>query len=354
MDSSGVVATSYAHYGDEDDDSKGRQIALSPQSNVNADIENDSISLVNDDASKQSKANKIQRRVLKIVQSLPVRIFTIMVLIADVVLVVIGLVTGNDDQVPYLATSIAFVSYFAVEVTLRIFGKGKWFFKKWYEVLDFIIIALSVCLTVVYVLLRGHSYVRLIVLARSIRFLLWFRFLCEHKYIMNASRHLVSQNKRRFVEDGFDLDLTYVTERVIAMSFPSTGKQGLYRNPIKEVVRLLDTRHRGRYKVYNLCSEKSYDSSYFHGQVERIKIDDHTVPPLLDIIRFCDDVKRWMEVDPNNVIAVHCKGGKGELMNYFHLMQEFVQRINQDGLHSYLYFKSQIMDRYTIVIYFRC
>jgi hypothetical protein len=59
-------------------------------------------------------------------------------------------------------------------------------------------------------------------------------------------------------------------------------------------------------------------------------------------------------VDPNNVIAVHCKGGKGELMNYFHLMQEFVQRINQDGLHSYLYFKSQIMDRYTIVIYFRC
>jgi PTEN phosphatase family protein len=98
---------------------------------------------------------------------------------------------------------------------------------------------------------------------------------------MNASRHLVSQNKRRFVEDGFDLDLTYVTERVIAMSFPSTGKQGLYRNPIKEVVRLLDTRHRGRYKVYNLCSEKSYDSSYFHGQVERIKIDDHTVPPLL-------------------------------------------------------------------------
>jgi hypothetical protein len=124
MDSSGVVATSYAHYGDEDDDSKGRQIALSPQSNVNADIENDSISLVNDDASKQSKANKIQRRVLKIVQSLPVRIFTIMVLIADVVLVVIGLVTGNDDQVPYLATSIAFVSYFAVEVTLRIFGKG--------------------------------------------------------------------------------------------------------------------------------------------------------------------------------------------------------------------------------------
>ena len=107
---------------------------------------------------------------------------------------------------------------------------------------------------------------------------------------------------------------------------------------MQEVARLLDTRHPRRYKVYNLCSEKSYDSSYFHGRVERIRIDDHTVPPLLystvvvlvvwvvsytigscrDIVRFCDDVKKWMEMDPNNVIAVHCKGGKGELEDCFH------------------------------------
>lgn len=49
----------------------------------------------------------------------------------------------------------------------------------------------------------------------------------------------------------------------------------------QEVARLLDMRHPGKYKVYNLCSEKSYDSSYFHGQVERIRIDDHTVLPLM-------------------------------------------------------------------------
>ena len=30
-----------------------------------------------------------------------------------------------------------------------------------------------------------------------------------------------------------------------------------------------------------------------------------------EAIRFAKDVRTWMEADPNNVIAVHCKGGKG-------------------------------------------
>ena len=33
----------------------------------------------------------------------------------------------------------------------------------------------------------------------------------------------------RYQLDGFDLDLTYVTNRVIATSFPSTGLWSLYR-----------------------------------------------------------------------------------------------------------------------------
>ena len=46
---------------------------------------------------------------------------------------------------------------------------------------------------------------------------------------------MVSQKKidppwfARYQQDGFDLDLTYVTNRVIATSFPSTGVWSLYR-----------------------------------------------------------------------------------------------------------------------------
>ncbi|CDR18867.1 unnamed protein product [Oncorhynchus mykiss] len=84
----------------------------------------------------------------------------------------------------------------------------------------------------------------------------------------------------RTSKDGFDLDLTYVTDRVIAMSFPSSGKQALYRNPIREVARFLDTKHEDHYRVYNLCSEKGYDPKFFHYRVERVFIDDHNVPSL--------------------------------------------------------------------------
>ena len=43
--------------------------------------------------------------------------------------------------------------------------------------------------------------------------------------LTNRVRKLVSLKKRRFVGDGVDLDLTYITPRVIAMGFPSEGAE---------------------------------------------------------------------------------------------------------------------------------
>lgn len=52
---------------------------------------------------------------------------------------------------------------------------------------------------------------------------------------MDFLRKIVSGPKNRFKEDGYNLDLTYVCPRLIAMSFPASGLETLYRNNIDNV-----------------------------------------------------------------------------------------------------------------------
>ncbi|CAI9104615.1 OLC1v1003321C2 [Oldenlandia corymbosa var. corymbosa] len=137
------------------------------------------------------------------------------------------------------------------------------------------------------------------------------------KAVQVKARHVVSQNKRRYQEGGFDLDMTYITENIIAMGFPagdiSSGffgyVEGFYRNHMEEVIKFFETYHKDKYKVYNLCSERLYDASLFEGKVASFPFDDHNCPPIQLITLFCQSAYSWLKEDIENVVVVHCKAG---------------------------------------------
>ncbi|KAJ4961894.1 hypothetical protein NE237_021804 [Protea cynaroides] len=124
-------------------------------------------------------------------------------------------------------------------------------------------------------------------------------------------RHLVSKKRRRMLVGGYDLDMSYITDRLLAMSFPAQRMRAMYRNPLWQVKDVLEMRHTGHYKIYNLCIEEHYDPSHFHGRVEVFPFDDNLVPPLQMIKLFCESMHAWLSVDPQNVAVIHCMAGKG-------------------------------------------
>ena len=109
------------------------------------------------------------------------------------------------------------------------------------------------------------------------------------------ARQMVSLEKKRYQKDGFDLDLTYITPRVIAMGWPTEeGKlEAAYRNPMPEVQRFFSVHHQGHYKIYNLCWERAYDlHRYFERVSARILFFDHNCPPLQLLVDFMRG--RWL------------------------------------------------------------
>ncbi|CAI0430283.1 unnamed protein product [Linum tenue] len=139
------------------------------------------------------------------------------------------------------------------------------------------------------------------------------------KAIQVKARHAVSQNKRRYQEGGFDLDMAYITENIIAMGFPagdlSSGLFGFFENSLIvclcKCIKYLLPLMQGKYKVYNLCAERLYDAARFEGKVACFPFDDHNCPPLQLIKLFCQSAYSWLKEDIENVVVVHCKAGMG-------------------------------------------
>ncbi|KAG2393233.1 hypothetical protein C9374_009810 [Naegleria lovaniensis] len=138
-------------------------------------------------------------------------------------------------------------------------------------------------------------------------------------FLTNFIRTLVSGDKIRCQEQVgstyFDLDLTYITNRIIAMAIPGEGFSSVYRNHIESVAEFFKQKHAGHFMIVNL-SEIPYDYELFEkgvggGKVIEKGFPDHHNPPVEYLIEICEEMDRFLKDNPNNVVSVHCLAGRG-------------------------------------------
>ncbi|KYO17290.1 tensin-2 isoform B [Alligator mississippiensis] len=113
------------------------------------------------------------------------------------------------------------------------------------------------------------------------------------------------------MERAYDLDLTYITERIISVFFPPRLEEQRYRGHLCEVAQMLKSKHEDKYTLFNL-SEKRHDIARLNPKVQEFGWPDGHAPPLDRICSICKAMENWLHAHPQHVAVLHCKGNKGK------------------------------------------
>ena len=103
---------------------------------------------------------------------------------------------------------------------------------------------------------------------------------------MDFLREIVSGPKNRYKQNGYNLDLTYITDRIIAMAFPASGLEKLYRNSIDDVVGFLNEKHPDSYWIVNI-SGRGIDESKLKN-TNSYDWEDHCAPSIETLFTICE------------------------------------------------------------------
>uniref|UniRef100_A0A8C5GNC2 Tensin 3 n=1 Tax=Gouania willdenowi TaxID=441366 RepID=A0A8C5GNC2_GOUWI len=114
------------------------------------------------------------------------------------------------------------------------------------------------------------------------------------------------------MEEGYELDLTYITERIIAVCFPQACSEEIYSHNLKDVTRMLKSKHADNYLIINL-SERRHDLTKLNPKTLDTGWPDQHAPPLDKICTICKAMESWLNADPLHVVVIHCRGGKGRV-----------------------------------------
>lgn len=106
-----------------------------------------------------------------------------------------------------------------------------------------------------------------------------------------------------------DLDVTYVTSRLLVMSFPADGIEGTYKNNIDDVRMYLDSKHTDSYVVINI-SQRTYRTNKLNDRVYESGWNSKKAPSLDRLVSLCRKLNNFLKQNKKNVVVVHCLDGR--------------------------------------------
>ncbi|XP_071791346.1 uncharacterized protein [Asterias amurensis] len=164
---------------------------------------------------------------------------------------------------------------------------------------------------------------------------------------VHAEISSMSRGGESNIKYSFDLDVDYITERLIGVSFPSGGLEAQYRSNLKDVVRMLKSKHQDNYVIFNL-SQKRHDLNKLNSQVYDLGWPDHLAPPLEKLCSICKHIETWLKAESQHVVVLHCKGGRGPIgmivlayMNYINITSNSETTMDRYAMKRFLEAKTE-------------
>ncbi|CAG9814924.1 unnamed protein product [Phaedon cochleariae] len=108
------------------------------------------------------------------------------------------------------------------------------------------------------------------------------------------------------------MDLSYVTERIISLWFPSNTNSHAYRQGQQQAAHMLRNKHGDNYMVFNLSEPKRALRSE-HKHVKEVGWSPTLAPPLERLCSVCKEIESWLSGDQHRIAVLHARGNKDKL-----------------------------------------
>uniref|UniRef100_A0A3P8X7R5 Tensin 3 n=1 Tax=Esox lucius TaxID=8010 RepID=A0A3P8X7R5_ESOLU len=116
------------------------------------------------------------------------------------------------------------------------------------------------------------------------------------------------------MEAEYRIDLDYITERIITVSFSKAVPDQIYIKNLQDITQMIKSKHGHNYMVINL-SEKNASLTQMNPEVLDTGWLDGLAPSLEQMCDVCKTMENWLQSHTKHVLVIHCqvRGGQGRV-----------------------------------------